>query len=123
MDIKLISHINGDADLLPSWFQYYSDMGVRSFHIVVHGSKEDNHRIYELCKTFPVSIVAQYEGEFNIEKKKEHLQHCLDLYRDNWILLADSDEFVELPYTSLKTVVEEMENTGPKKPAGNRYCR
>jgi hypothetical protein len=70
MEVRLISHINGDADLLPAWFAYYTKLGVQSFHIIVHGSQEENSKLFELCKIFPVKIEAQYEGEFTIEKKR-----------------------------------------------------
>ena len=37
MQLELVSHVNGDGDLLDSWFRYYLRLGVASFRLIVHG--------------------------------------------------------------------------------------
>ena len=48
MELRVVSHVNGDGDLLEAWFKYYRRLGVSSFHLVVHGPREENERLYAL---------------------------------------------------------------------------
>lgn len=86
MEIKLVSHINGDGDLLPAWFKYYTGLGVTAFHIIVHGSEEENALFFKLAEQYPVVVEHHYKGEFQIEEKKRHLQKCLDGLVNTWVV-------------------------------------
>jgi hypothetical protein len=35
MEVKLVSHVNADGDLLQAWFRYYVRLGISSFHLIV----------------------------------------------------------------------------------------
>jgi hypothetical protein len=108
MEIRLISHINGDGDLLGAWFRHYRALGVSSFHLVVHGPRDENEVLYEVKKTHPVVIEDAYQGQFSSEEKKERLNAVLARMRGNWIIVADSDEFVEFPYRRIDTTVRML---------------
>jgi len=70
MEIKLLSHINGDGDLLGAWFRHYRALGVSSFHLIVHGPRDENEVLYEVKKKYPVVIEDAYQGQFSSEEKK-----------------------------------------------------
>jgi hypothetical protein len=103
--VKLISHINGDQDVTQAWLDYYMRRGITAFHVVVHGSREENAKLFELKNSHPIIIEAQYEGEFSSEKKQAYINSILSTLRGQWVMLADSDEFVELPYGSIWNTV------------------
>jgi len=101
MDVRLISHVNGDGDLLEAWFRHYRALGVSSFHLVVHGPREENETLYALKNSHPVIFEDAYTGAFSSEEKKQRLNAVLARMRGKWIVVADSDEFVEFPYRSI----------------------
>lgn len=109
MQLRLVSHINGDGDLLGAWFKYYQRLGVTSFHIVVHGPPQENCRFFALQRSYPVIIEDSYEGPFDSDEKKRRLDSVLASMRGRWVLLVDSDEFLELPYRRLRTTIRMLE--------------
>ncbi len=112
MKLGLVSHVNGDGDLLEAWFKYYCRLGVSSFHLIVHGPKEENERLYALKDSYPVIIEDTYEGPFDSEEKKRRLDSMLARMRRQWLVLADSDEFVEFPYRKIFTTIRFLELAG-----------
>jgi hypothetical protein len=111
-NVRLVSHVNADCDILPSWFEYYSKIGVHSFHLIAHGALEENSRLLDLSRTYNAILEDSYDGEFSIEEKQRRVNTLLKRLRGEWILLVDSDEFVEFPYDTLYTTVREMEDFG-----------
>jgi hypothetical protein len=112
MKTKLLCHLKGDDDLLDAWFEYYSRLGVSSFHLIVHGPEQENCRLRVLKHFYPVVIEDSYEGPFDSEEKKRRLNLVLERMRGEWILLVDSDEFVEFPYKKLSTTIRVLQLTG-----------
>lgn len=112
VNIKLVSHINSDGDLLPAWFEYYSKLGITSFHIIVHGPREENNVLYELINSYPIFIEDEYEGEFSVKEKQKRLNSLLSDLKGDWILLVDSDEFVEFPYINISKTIQKLECLG-----------
>lgn len=110
--VKLLSHINNDGDLLEAWFSHYLRLGVTSFHLIVHGPPEENAKLMELKDSFPVVIVESYAGEFDIDEKERRVNAALRDMRGEWILLVDSDEFIEVPYQSLAGTIRIMRLIG-----------
>jgi glycosyltransferase involved in cell wall biosynthesis len=105
---KLISHVNGDNDLIEAWLKYYLELGVDRFHFVVHGSPEDNHRLLAIQDSYPITIEDTYAGSFHIEEKKRRLNAVLARYTEQWIVLVDSDEFVEFPYPDIPETIRKL---------------
>jgi hypothetical protein len=110
--LKLLCHINNDGDLLEAWFKYYLKLGITSFHLIVHGSRDANAKLYELKDSFPVVIIDSYTGEFDIDEKERRMNEALCGMRGEWVLLVDSDEFVELPYKRLSTTIRLLRLIG-----------
>lgn len=109
MGIKLLSHVNSDGDLIESWFNWYLRLGVDRFHLVVHGSKEDNRRLLDLRSSYPVVIEDMYQGAFDCEQKKRRLDAVLGKLPNQWVMVADSDEFVEFPYADIERTIQKLE--------------
>jgi hypothetical protein len=101
--------VNGDGDLLDAWFSYYMHLGVTSFHLIVHGPAEENSRLYALKNSFPIFIEDAYGGAFHSEEKKLRLNALLRRLAGQWLLLVDSDEFVEFPYNTIAATIRAMQ--------------
>lgn len=105
MSLKLFSHVNADSDLIEAWLRYYVRLGIDRFHLVVHGSAEVNGRLLELVKSYPIAIEDMYEGPFDSDQKKKKLDGLLARNPEQWVLLVDSDEFVEFPYGDIPETI------------------
>jgi hypothetical protein len=112
VSVRLISHINGDADLLPAWFAHYAGLGVASFHVIVHGPRAENALLFDLSRSYPAVIEDAYEGEFSDEEKKRRINALLGAFRGGWLLLVDSDEFVEFPCRTIPGTIGLLERLG-----------
>jgi len=108
MELRVVSHVNGDGDLLEAWFSYYRSLGVSSFHLIVHGPREENERVYALKDSYGVVIEDSYEGPFDSEEKKRRLNSLIARMHGQWLLVVDSDEFVEFPYSTVKATIRML---------------
>jgi Glycosyl transferase family 2 len=109
MKIPLLCHRNGDDDIARAWLEYYTAIGVSSFHIVLHGDDSANRRFLELRSEFPIIVHSAYDGPFDEREKIRRLNAILPAVVGKWILVVDSDEFVEFPCTSLAETIRELE--------------
>jgi Glycosyl transferase family 2 len=112
MKLRLLSHVNGDGDLLEAWFKYYLHLGVTSFHLVVHGPRDENARLFELKDSYPVNIEDSYEGVFDPGEKERRLNSLLPRIHEQWLMFVDSDEFVEFPYRRIPVTIRMLELAG-----------
>ncbi len=53
MGLKLLSHINADGDLIEAWLKYYLRLGVDRFHLILHGTQEENDRLLAIKDFLP----------------------------------------------------------------------
>jgi glycosyltransferase involved in cell wall biosynthesis len=109
MSLKLLSHVNADSDLIEAWLKYYLRLGVDRFHLVVHGTPEENDRLLRIKDSYPVTIEDTYGGPFDCDEKKSHLDAVLARYTGQWIVLVDSDEFVEFPYEDIPATIQKLD--------------
>lgn len=109
MKLKLLSHVNDDSDLLEAWFKYYLRLGVSSFHLIVHGPREENARLFALKDFYPVVIEDAYGGTFDPTEKERRLNSFVSQVRQEWLILVDSDEFVEFPYRRVPTTIRLLQ--------------
>ena len=108
MKFRLISHVNRDDDLIEAWLQHYLALGVSSFHLIAHGGREQNQRLFEIAARYPVQILDTYTSAFDPYEKRDRLAWGLATLCSGWIVLVDSDEFLELPYRSLAATIKVM---------------
>ena len=112
MNVTLVSHVNGDGDILRAWCRYYRVLGVTSFHLIAHGSEADNATLSELRREFPIKICDAYASPFTTVEKKARLDAVLATLSNQWVLEVDSDEFVELPGRDVAHTVRLLEGVG-----------
>jgi hypothetical protein len=108
MSLKLISHVNADSDLIEAWLKYYLRLGVDRFHLVVHGTPDENDRLLAIKDSYPITIEDTYGGPFHSHEKKSRLDAVLARYTGQWVLLVDSDEFVEFPYGDIPQTIHKL---------------
>ena len=109
MTFRLISHVNRDDDIIEAWLKHYLKLGVASFHLICHGGREQNRRLFEIAPRYPVYILDSYTGVFDPFEKRDRLAWGLATLGKGWVVLVDSDEFLELPYRSLAATVKVMQ--------------
>jgi hypothetical protein len=109
MTFRLISHVNRDDDLIEAWLKHYLTLGVESFHLIAHGGREENGTLFQLVSRYPIAIIDTYSGVFDPFEKRDRLVWGLAKLGGGWIVLVDSDEFVEFPYGTLATTVKVMQ--------------
>jgi len=107
--VKLLCHINDDEDLLQAWLDYYTSLGVSSFHFIVHGAASENVKLFQLAKLYPILVEDAYDGPFSGIEKRKRIEPVLANWRGQWVLWVDSDEFVEFPYRRLTTTIRVLE--------------
>ena len=112
MSLRLISHINADSDLIEAWLKYYIALGIEHFHFVLHGDADDNLRLLSIKDSYPITIEDEYQGPFLGDYKKSRLDAVLARYTGQWIVLVDSDEFVEFPYRDIPETVRMLSQAG-----------
>ncbi len=110
--MKLLCHISDDEDLLQAWLDYYIGLGVSSFHLIVHGPAAENATLFQLKGSYPIFFEDAYVGEFSSNEKKRRIDSVLANWKGQWVLLVDSDEFVEFPYRRLSTTIRALEFFG-----------
>jgi glycosyltransferase involved in cell wall biosynthesis len=109
VNMKLISHVNGDNDLIEAWLRYYLRLGVDRFHLILHGDKEENQTLLAIQNSYPITIEDTYQGAFHIAEKTCRLDWLLARHIGQWVLLVDSDEFVEFPYGDIPATLRELD--------------
>lgn len=104
--------MRGDGDLARAWVEYYTRMGVRAFHLVVHGPIEETAALLELRREFPISVRDTYGGEFLAPEVRRRKNEMVAALRDRWVLVVDIDEFVELPHDDVGATIRALEAHG-----------
>ena len=110
MTLKLISHVNADSDIIEAWVKHYLRIGVDEFRLIVHGPPEENQRLLQIKDLYPIVIEDTYLGPFDSDQKKQRLDSLLSRNPNQWIVLVDSDEFVEFPYEDVPTTITWLES-------------
>ena len=97
-----------DADLVPAFLAHYRALGAGHFHIVLHGPTGERAALRELLRAPDVTIEQEYAGDFSEQAKCDQLNRLLPAHRGRWVLIADADEFLELPYRSLPATLRAL---------------
>jgi glycosyltransferase involved in cell wall biosynthesis len=117
MSLRLFSQVNNDSDLIEAWLNYYLRLGVDSFHLIVHGPPADNQKLLAVKARYPITFEDAYQGPFpepistnksDSTEKKKRLDALLARHTGQWVLLVDSDEFVEFPYEDIPETIRKL---------------
>ena|ERR1043166_1406370 len=111
MKVPLLCQWSGDGDIAAAFLRHYIRW-VSEFHLILHGSEEANQVIVDLRRSFPIVIHDRYEGRFDDEEKKRRLNDLAAKFREQWLLVVDSDEFLELPYDTMDDAICNLEQFG-----------
>ena len=111
-ELPLLCHWNGDGDIARAWLEHYTALGVTEFHIILHGPEEENAEFLEAARDFPVIIQDRYVTLFDEREKVRRLTDLLASFVGRWVLVVDSDEFVELPLTDVDLLTSRLEFFG-----------
>jgi len=113
--VRLVAHVGiQDRDILPHWLAHYRALGVGDIHLVLHGP-------WRSCG-FPagadgdfgdgVIIADEYEGPFEEAIKTARLTRAVQRFVGDWVLVADADEFLELPFSTLAATLRALRGFG-----------
>lgn len=97
--ITVVTYIRGDADMLDDWFKWYKDLGVDRFHFWTHGAPRENEYLEDVAKDWGAKIIGRHGDTFYepLSAKGAGIGIMLDTLHGDWVVLADSDELLELP--------------------------
>ena len=59
--------------------------------------------------SYPITIEDTYGGPYDCDEKKRRLDAMLARYTGEWVVLVDSDEFVELPYQDIPATIQKLD--------------
>ncbi len=119
---KLISFVGeDDSDILPFFLGHYRHLGVGAFHIIVHGawSKAELSPL----DSSDVTIEGFSSEPFDAVMKASALQTIAQRFVGEWVIVADADEFLELPYASLSRTIAALECLGSDELQANLLQR
>jgi len=110
--MRLLCHLRDESDILEGWMRHYQRLGVRSFHLIVHGGATCNARLFGLLGSAPIVIEGQVEGPHDEGEKTRRLQRVAERYPGEWLIVVDGDELLEVPYADLPRTAARLEAVG-----------
>jgi hypothetical protein len=127
MRVCVITTIAHDASLVPHFLRHYQNLGVDSALIVIKQRASDSARelitrhlqpfgCFASAASLPVDPVGS-EGDADETVRKLAIG-ALNLKKDDWILFADLDEFVQLP-CAMPLLLERMRSQGADHVSGH----
>ena len=119
---KLVAFVGeDDSDIIPFFLDHYRRLGVGEFHLVLHGSWSE--RELKPLQAADVVIEDFNREPFDVVMKTSALQALAERFAGEWIFVADADEFLELPYSSLARTVAALECLGIEELPANLLQR
>ncbi len=113
--VHLVGHIGiQDRDILSHWLAYYRGLGVDDIHLVLHGPWRSTEFAPLVESGFggDVTIAEEYEGPFIEPVKSAKLTLLSQRFVGDWVLVADADEFLELPFPTLAATLRALRGLG-----------
>ena len=107
--VAMIGH--ADADLLPFFLAHYRQLGVASFVLAFHGDW-DRVELDRLDGESDVHIWDVLGGEYSDGLRLSVINAIAKSFRDQWIVLVDADEFLELPQPTFKRTIRTLQVLG-----------
>jgi O-antigen biosynthesis protein len=104
---RLISFVGeDDSDIIPFFLEHYRKLGITEFHILLHGDWTEQV-LQPLCSD-DVLIVDRLQVPYGDEFKSSTIETHARRFAGEWLIFADADEFLELPFGSLQRTVAAL---------------
>ena len=111
-DVQLLSFIGRhDRDILPLFLAHYRRLGVRGFLLALHGDWPEAALDWVTGQD-DVAIWDLLGGAYEDSYKRSVLNVMAERHAGSWVVLADADEFLELPYAGLERTIRALEVLG-----------
>jgi glycosyltransferase involved in cell wall biosynthesis len=105
--VRLVSFIGAlDSDVLPFFLAHYRRLGVSEFHVFLHGSWARDE--LATVRAADVTIAGVVDQPYSESLRSPLVEEYARGFPGEWLIIADADEFLELPYPSLKRTVEAL---------------
>ncbi|XYH97376.1 glycosyltransferase family 2 protein [Sorangium sp. So ce1128] len=111
----VVCFINGDSDLIEPWIHHYRDLNVDEFWFILHGRDGDNDTLEAIIeRESGMHVFAREHREFDSKLRIDETRRLIETLHGSWIVLADSDEFVQFPppIESVQQMAQALTSTG-----------
>ncbi|MGH1478400.1 MAG: glycosyltransferase [Geminicoccales bacterium] len=110
--VRLLGFIgHHDRDILPPFLSHYRSLGVDGFLLALHGDWPERSLDW-LTRQDDVAIWDLLSDPYEDAYRRSILNLMAERFRGQWVLLADADEFLELPYPTLKSTIQALNVLG-----------
>lgn len=111
MKIPLFCHWRADNDIACAFVEYYMRF-CSEIHIILHGPPQESAGLIGLARHYPLKLRYHYQRPFDETVKTAILEKFISEFADRWVFIVDSDEFVELPHSSIAHTIASLEEAG-----------
>lgn len=102
---------HNDADILPFFLAHYRKLGVSGFLLALHGPWPET-TLDGLTREEDVAIWDLLGDVYEDSYRRSILNLMADGERDRWVVVVDVDEFLELPFGTMKRTIAGLEVVG-----------
>lgn len=108
---RLISFVGvDDSDILPHFLGHYRRLGVGEFQLLLHG--EWTEAELRPCRAADVVVARRVGESYSDVVRTDAIEAMARQFVGEWVVLADADEFLELPYATLDRTVAVLRCLG-----------
>jgi hypothetical protein len=108
---NLISFVGqGDCDILGPFLDHYRKLGIDAFHIFIHGDWTQTD--LGPLRAADVTIAGVVQAAFEGAAKSAAIEAYAEGLDAEWLIVVDADEFLELPYATLKETIGALDLIG-----------
>jgi O-antigen biosynthesis protein len=108
---RLLSFVGqDDTDILGHFLDHYRKLGVGEFHLFIHG--DWTQADLAPLRSADITIAGIVQRPFDEDMKSSTLDEYAARWEDEWLIVADADEFLELPYASLEKTIKVLRSIG-----------
>jgi glycosyltransferase involved in cell wall biosynthesis len=109
--VRLFAFVSArDSDLLRPFIRHYRAIGVDRFTFVLHGHWEDQD--LTPLREDGVEICDRDLEPFSGQRKQAILQRHALAAQGEWIVIADADEFLEVPFADIPETIRYLDFLG-----------
>ncbi|MGH6922435.1 MAG: glycosyltransferase, partial [Propylenella sp.] len=108
---KLISLVGqDDADILPHFLEHYRSLGIGELNVFLHGTWTGAN--LAPLRSADVVIAGVLPAGADVDVTSSALDAYTRRFEDEWVVIVEPDEFLELPYETLEQTVAALQSLG-----------